>query len=84
MTTPNRYHKLKAYSLFSTAFLINGPSGFNQVVYVDIDPDIILDTPGEQFTLDIDGNGSDDISFLIPPLIFLWLPLGGRIGQDKI
>ncbi|HRG28384.1 MAG TPA: T9SS type A sorting domain-containing protein [Chitinophagales bacterium] len=63
MTTPNRYHKLKAYSLFSTAFLINGPSGFSQVVYVDIDPDIILDTPGEQFTLDIDGNGSDDISF---------------------
>ncbi len=63
MTTPNRYCKLKAYSLFSTAFLINGPSGFNQVVYVDIDPDIILDTPGEQFTLDIDGNGSDDISF---------------------
>ena len=63
MTTPNRYYKLKAYSLFSTAFLINGPSGFNQVVYVDIDPDIILDTPGEQFTLDIDGNGSDDISF---------------------
>ncbi|MBP9878854.1 MAG: T9SS type A sorting domain-containing protein [Chitinophagales bacterium] len=63
MTTPNRYHKLKAYSLFSTAFLINGPSGFSQVVYVDIDPDIILDTPGEQFTLDIDGNSSDDISF---------------------
>jgi hypothetical protein len=63
MTTPNRYHKLKAYSLFSTAFLINGPSGFNQVVYVDIDPDIILDTPGEQFTLDIDGNGLDDITF---------------------
>ncbi len=63
MTTPNRYQKLKAYSLFSTAFLFNGPSGFNQVVYVDIDPDIILDTPGEQFTLDIDGNGADDISF---------------------
>jgi len=63
MTTPNRYQKLKAYSLFSTAFLFNGPSGFSQVVYVDIDPDIILDTPGEQFTLDIDGNGTDDISF---------------------
>ena len=63
MTTPNRYQKLKAYSLFSTAFLFNGPTGFNQVVYVDIDPDIILDTPGEQFTLDIDGNGADDISF---------------------
>ncbi|MBK7441892.1 MAG: T9SS type A sorting domain-containing protein [Bacteroidetes bacterium] len=63
MTTPNRYQKLKAYSLFSTAFLFNGATGFNQVVYVDIDPDIILDTPGEQFTLDIDGNGADDISF---------------------
>lgn len=63
MPSSNRYNKLKAYSLFSTAFLLTGPSGFNQVVYVDIDPDIILDTPGEQFTLDIDGNGENDITF---------------------
>ncbi len=62
MKTKKWQLKLAGYASLSTSFLLMGNSSSAQVLYVDIDPDTILDLPGEQFTLDIDNNGVDDLT----------------------
>ncbi len=71
MVNPEVNKKLKSYSLFAGATLIAGTVATGQVVYVDINPDVVLDAAGEDFFLDIDADGEADFrfvntSFLIP------------------
>lgn len=54
---------LKEYSLLSIAFLFS-KKGINEVVYVDLDPDVMLQSDGETVLLDIDNNGWLDFAFL--------------------
>lgn len=71
MVKPELNKKLIAYSLFANASLIAGNVANGQVVYVDINPDVVLDVAGEEYLLDIDADGEADFrfvntSFLIP------------------
>lgn len=73
--------KLAGYTSLSASFLLMANGSSAQVIYVDIDPDTILDLPGEQFTLDIDNNGVDDLTlfnssfsfFMYTPWWSYWL-----------
>ena len=56
--------KLIAYSLFANASVIVGNVANGQVVYTDINPDIVLDSAGEEYMLDIDGDGEADFRFV--------------------
>ena len=53
MVKPELNKKLIAYSLFANASLIAGNVANGQVVYVDINPDVVLDVAGEEYLLDI-------------------------------
>jgi len=71
MVKPDLNKKLISYSLFANATLIAGTVANGQVVYVDINPDMVLDVAGEEYFLDIDADGELDFrfvntSFLIP------------------
>ena len=55
---------LPAYAAFASCFLDLHKETAAQVVYVDIDPDSILDERLEFAALDIDGNGTIDFAFL--------------------
>ncbi len=54
---------LKQYSAFSACFLALHLEADGQVVYVDIDPDIILNEGGQSAELDLDQNGTIDFWF---------------------
>ena len=54
---------LKQYSLLSVAFLIS-KEGINEVVFTDIDPDIIMQFDNDVTGIDMDNNGSIDFAFL--------------------
>ncbi len=81
MKTKKWQLKLAGYTSLSASFLLMGNGASAQVVYVDIDPDTILDIPGEQFTLDIDDNGVNDLTlfnssfsfFMYTPWWSYWL-----------
>jgi Secretion system C-terminal sorting domain len=81
MKTKKWQLKLAGYASLSASFLLIGNGASAQVVYVDMDPDTILDLPGEQFTLDIDDNGVNDLTlfnssfsfFMYTPWWSYWL-----------
>ncbi len=54
---------LKQYSAYSACFLALHKGADSQVVYVDIDPDIVLNEGGQAAELDLDQNGSIDFWF---------------------
>ena len=43
--------------------LLSAKAAYSQAVYTDIDPDVILDEPGESFGIDLDGDGLNDFNF---------------------
>lgn len=56
--------KLKAYSAAAIAFTLFSNPVSAQVVYTDIEPDVVLDTDGNYYAVDIDNNGTPDFQFL--------------------
>ena len=54
---------LTHYASFAAAVLAGMGNGKAEVVYTDIDPDIVLDANNGYYTIDIDGNGEMDFSF---------------------
>ncbi len=62
--------KLLAYSVFANAAALAGNMLHGQIVYVDIEPDIILDANGEEYLLDIDGDGINDFRFVNNSFLF--------------
>ncbi len=54
---------LTAYSAASIAFLSLHGNTNAQAVYINIDPDVILDTPGQIFGIDLDNDGLNDFNF---------------------
>lgn len=66
----SRSFKLSAYASLSGYFLSGFQSSEAQVVYIDIDPDMIIDEPGSSQELDMDGNGIADFSFLFSSFTF--------------
>jgi hypothetical protein len=50
---------------YSTAALalLGANAASSQVVYTDIDPDVVLDEPNEQFGIDLDSDGLNDFNF---------------------
>ena len=50
------------YSI-SAAALLQGAAAFSQAIYTDVDPDIILDEPGESWGFDLDADGLNDFNF---------------------
>jgi hypothetical protein len=59
----NRAQRLGLYSIQTSAFL-SGNLAAGQVVYTDIDPDIVLDTDGAYCGVDVNQDGVDDFGFL--------------------
>jgi len=57
-------NRLKDYASFAASILILTGKTDAEVIYTDIDPDIVLDTDGNYYALDMDGNGSGDFQFL--------------------
>ncbi len=54
---------LKQYSAYSACFLALHKGADSQMVYVDIDPDIVLNEGGQAAELDLDQNGTIDFWF---------------------
>lgn len=64
---------LSAYAAFSSYFLTSHLVEA-QVVYVDLDPDIVIDAPGVDIPFDFDGNSIYDFSFLHSSFTFYSAP----------
>ena len=54
--------QLIQYSAAALA-LLSAKAAYSQAVYTDIDPDVILDEPGESFGIDLDDDGLNDFNF---------------------
>ena len=55
------FKKVLEYSKFSAIFILLKSNSYSQVIYTDIDPDMVLDSSPEGVWFDIDANGSYDI-----------------------
>ena len=51
------------YSAAALALLSAKAAAYSQTIYTDIDPDVILDEPGETFGIDLDEDGLNDFNF---------------------
>lgn len=69
MKTHNKF-KLSAYASLAGCFLSMIPNADSQIVYTDIDPNIIVNDPGVNIELDLDQNGTFDFSFLHSSFVF--------------
>lgn len=58
----NYKFSLLQYSI-SAAAILNTTGAFSQILYTDINPDMILDEPGEYFGIDLDDDGLNDFNF---------------------
>jgi hypothetical protein len=56
-------NRINAYALAAGSFLALNQGASGQVVYFDVDPDIILDAGGETAEIDMDSNGTIDFWF---------------------
>ncbi len=75
--------KIVGYSSAALAYIHLNSNLKAEVVYVNIDPDIILDESPEGAWLDIDGNGTDDFGFLNSSFTFYSFSFGTyRTRQD--
>ncbi|MFN3940845.1 MAG: hypothetical protein ACK4IY_09675, partial [Chitinophagales bacterium] len=61
--------QLKQYSASAIAFL-SACTGNAQIIYTDIDPDVVIDAPGGIFELDMDNNGASDFIFSATSISF--------------
>ncbi|MBK7503561.1 MAG: hypothetical protein IPI52_00065 [Bacteroidetes bacterium] len=57
----NKFSLLQ-YSTAAVA-LLGVTAASSQVVYTDIDPDVVLDEPDEMFGIDLDDDGLNDFNF---------------------
>ena len=69
MAKTNRHilfgNKLLQYSALSGAFILGKPDFiFAEVVYTNIEPDVVLDEDDEDFFLDFNGDLDSDVHFL--------------------
>ena len=59
--------KLGKYAAVSTAFITIAPNLEAEVIYTNVDPDVVVNAPtatGTNFyTIDFDGDGNDDVAF---------------------
>ncbi len=63
--TVNNRNSLAAYSKFAIALLILKPTvSLSDVVYTDIEPDIVLANDGEEYTIDLNSDFISDFNFL--------------------
>jgi hypothetical protein len=58
-----RNNKLAAYSAFAVSFITLSTKADAQVIYTDIDPDLMLDEAGDKLGVDLDQDGVNDIVF---------------------
>ncbi|MEZ5013823.1 MAG: T9SS type A sorting domain-containing protein [Chitinophagales bacterium] len=78
-------YNLTAYSAAALWFIVQGKSAYTQVIYTDVDPDIVLDEALESAGLDIDNNGTIDFAFLNSSFTYYngsWLSY--RLTQDLL
>jgi hypothetical protein len=78
-----RNFQLSAYAAAALCFLIKHQEANAQVVYTDVDPDIVLDAALETAGLDIDNNGTIDFAFQNSSFTYFngsWLSY--RLTQD--
>ncbi|MBC8047129.1 MAG: T9SS type A sorting domain-containing protein [Fimbriimonadaceae bacterium] len=54
---------LKEYSMLASSFIIYHQQVYAQVVYTDLEPDIVIEHDGDDFSIDMDNNGTDDFHF---------------------
>lgn len=64
MNQGSRSERLADYTALALGVLVFVPITDAAVVYSDIDPDIYIDTDGNYYALDMDGNGTGEIQFL--------------------
>lgn len=55
---------LKEYSALSVSFIISTSFAQGQVIYTDLEPDVILNIDNDLLGIDFDGNGNYDAAFL--------------------
>jgi len=63
MKKPSIINRLASYSLFSASFLLLHQSAAGQVIYTDLEPDIILPGPYDLYPLDMDNSGGFELRF---------------------
>lgn len=56
--------RLADYAAFAGSIICLMNKADAEVIYTDIDPDVVLDTDGNYFAIDIDNNGTPDFQFL--------------------
>ncbi|MBC8172764.1 MAG: hypothetical protein H7X71_02560 [Chitinophagales bacterium] len=75
-------NKLIAYSSLAICFIGNSRAMYSQVVYTDIDPDIMLLEDEDVAGIDMDNNGTFDFAFLNESDIGYAYPSGNILGQQ--
>lgn len=73
---------IKEYLVLTSAFLSINNSSRAQVIYNDIDPDIVLDENDEYAYLDLDSNSEIDFGFLRGYALFTTLTYYGSPGAN--
>ena len=64
-------NKLLQYSLLSAAFITCKPNSIlSEVIYHDVEPDVVLDENGEQYFLNINSDEFDDFKFFNKSILF--------------
>ena len=60
----NNRKRLSAYSKFAIAVLVMKPSiGLSEVVYTDIEPDVVLANDNDEYILDLNNDSTNDFRF---------------------
>ena len=72
---------LKEYSILSVTFLLLNNNSTAQIIYTDIDPDMILDTYEEEGFVDMDNNGLIDFSFQRGNTQYVTTTYSGELGE---
>lgn len=60
---PTFRNKLRNYSILAGSALAAVSTADGQIVHHDISPNVILNTPGETYNLDLNGDGTADVQF---------------------
>jgi len=56
-------NRLTSYSMFSASFIILHAAVKGEVIYTDLEPDVILPGPYDLYPIDIDNSGSNELRF---------------------
>ncbi|MEZ5012825.1 MAG: hypothetical protein R2794_00905 [Chitinophagales bacterium] len=62
--------KWKNYTALASVLLL-GNAADSEVIYTDVDPDVVVDVPGTGVLLDLDGDGTDDFAFYFSTTNFI-------------